>query len=212
MHKEMQTKQLSQWLKDSVNCLIDHQEGCCTYKLDDHLAVCVGWSGGYEDEPDESLIQAIDDLTFAINAAIKVWTSDDMRTDLDYINAPYYESGDVVDTAVSISEDEDYDKLAEYFLKEYEGLKDLEIRDDGLIISSKSLKTFYISVTETLKKTVEVHAEDKYEAIQKVSDAYHDEQIVLDSDDYVDVDFDDVTDDTIYNYELGGMPKFYEVQ
>ena len=212
MHKEMQTKQLSQWLKDSVNCLIDHQEGCCTYKLDDHLAVGVGWSGGYEDEPDESLIQAIDDLTFAINAAIKVWTSDDMRTDLDYINAPYYESGDVVDTAVSISEDEDYDKLAEYFLEEYERLKDLEIRDDGLIISSKSLKTFYISVTETLKKTVEVHAEDKYEAIQKVSDAYHDEQIVLDSDDYVDVDFDDVTDDTIYNYELGGMPKFYEIQ
>ena len=212
MHKEMQTKQLSQWLKDSVNCLIDHQEGCCTYKLDDHLAVCVGWSGGYEDEPDESLIQAIDDLTFAINAAIKVWTSDDMRTDLDYINAPYYESGDVVDTAVSISEDEDYDKLAEYFLEEYERLKDLEIRDDGLIISSKSLKTFYISVTETLKKTVEVHAEDKYEAIQKVTDAYHDEQIVLDSDDYVDVDFDDVTDDTIYNYELGGMPKFYEIQ
>ena len=212
MLKEMQTKQLSQWLKDSVNCLIDHQEGCCTYKLDDHLAVCVGWSGGYEDEPDESLIQAIDDLTFAINAAIKVWTSDDMRTDLDYINAPYYENGDVVDTTVSISEDEDYDKLAEYFLEEYERLKDLEIRDDGLIISSKPLKTFYISVTETLKKTVEVHAEDKYEAIQKVSDAYHDEQIVLESDDYVDVDFDDVTDDTIYNYELGGMPKFYEIQ
>ena len=212
MRKEMQTKQLSQWLKDSVNCLIDHQEGCCTYKLDDHLAVCVGWSGGYSDEPDESLIQGIDDLTFAINAAIKVWTSDDMRTDLDYINAPYYENGDVVDTTVSISEDEDYDKLAEYFLEEYERLKDLEIRDDGLIISSKPLKTFYISVTETLKKTVEVRAEDKYEAIQKVSDAYHDEQIVLDSDDYVDVDFDDVTDDTIYNYELGGMPKFYEIQ
>ena len=212
MLKEMQTKQLSQWLKDSVNCLIDHQEGCCTYKLDDHLAVCVGWSGGYEDEPDENLIQGIDDLTFAINAAIKVWTSDSMRTDLDYINAPYYENSDVVDTAVSISKNEDYDKLAEYFLEEYEKLKDLEIRDDGLIISSKPLKTFYISVTETLKKTVEVHAEDKYEAIQKVSDAYHDEQIVLDPDDYVDVDFDDVTDDTIYNYELGGMPKFYEIQ
>lgn len=212
MHKEMQTKQLSQWLKDSVNWLIDHQEGCCTYKLDDHLAVCVGWSNGYGSEPREDIIQGIDDLDYAVNAAIKVWTSDDMRTDLDYINAPYYPNGDVADVSVSISEDEDFDKLAEYFLKEYEGLKDLEIRDDGLIISSKPLKTFYISVTETLKKTVEVHAEDKYEAIQKVSDAYHDEQIVLDSDDYVDVDFDDVTDDTIYNYELGGMPKFYEVQ
>ena len=212
MLKEMQTKQLSQWLKDSVNWLIDHQEGCGTYKLDGHLAVCVGWSGGYEAEPDESLIQAIDDLTFAINAAIKVWTSDDMRTDLDYINAPYYENGDVIDIGIYISKNEDYNKLDEYFLEKEEKLKDLEIRDDGLIISKKPLKTFYISVTETLKKTVEVHAEDKYEAIQKVSDAYHDEQIVLDSDDYIDVDFDDVTDDTIYNYELGGMPKFYEVQ
>ena len=212
MQKEMQTKQLSQWLKDSVNCLIDYQEGCCTYKLDDHLAVCVGWSGGYPDEPDESLIQAKDDLTFAINAAIKVWTSDSMRTDLDYINAPYYENGDVIDIGISISKNEDYDKLAEYFLKEYEGLKDLEIRDDGLIISSKPLKTFYISVTETLNRIVEVHAEDKYEAIQKATDAYCDGQVVLDSDDYVEVDFSDETEETINNYELGGMPKFYEVQ
>lgn len=212
MNKEMQTKQLSQWLKESVNWLIDHQEGCGTHKLDDHLAVCVGWSGGYSNEPDENLIQGIDDLTFAVNAAIKVWTSDSMRTDLDYINAPYYKNGDVVDIGIAISKNEDYDKLAEYFLEEYEELKDLEIRDDGLIISSKSLKTFYISVTETLKKTVEVHATDEYEAIQKVSDAYHDDLFVLDSDDFVDVDFDDVTDETNYNYELGGMPRFYEVQ
>lgn len=212
MRKEMQTKQLSQWLKDSVNCLIDHQEGCCTYKLDDHLAVCVGWSAGYGDELREGIIQAKDEPDYAINAALKVWTSDSMRTDLDYINAPYYENSDVVDTAVSISEDEDYDKLAEYFLEEYERLKDLEIRDDGLIISSKPLKTFYISVTETLNRIVEVHAEDKYEAIQKATDAYCDGQVVLDSDDYVEVDFSDETEETINNYELGGMPKFYEIQ
>ena len=74
------------------------------------------------------------------------------------------------------------------------------------------MKTFYISVTETLKRTVEVHATDVCDAIQKVSDAYHAEQIVLDSDDYVDVDFHDETEETINNYELGGMPKFYEVQ
>ena len=74
------------------------------------------------------------------------------------------------------------------------------------------MKTFYISVTETLNRIVEVHAEDEYEAIHKVSDAYYDEQIVLDSDDYVDVQFNDETEETIYNYELGGMPKFYEIQ
>ena len=212
MNKETQTKQLSQWLKDSVNWLIDHQEGCCTNKLDDHLAVCVGWSAGYGNESREDVIQGIDDLDFAIVAALKVWTSDSMRTDLDYINAPYYETGEVIDIAVSISEEEDFDKLAEYFLEEYEGLKDLEIRDDGLIIPSKPLKTFYVSVTETLNKIVEVHATDSQEAIQKASDAYYDGQVVLDSDDYVDVDFNDETEETIYNYELGGMPKFYEVQ
>lgn len=136
MDKEMQTKILSQWLKDSVDWLVDHQAGCCTYKLDGHLAVCVGWSAGYSNEPDESVIQAIDDLTYAVNVALKVWTSDDMRTDLDYINAPYYENGDVVDIEVSVSEDENYDKLAEYFLKEYEELKDLGISDNGEIIEN----------------------------------------------------------------------------
>ena len=74
------------------------------------------------------------------------------------------------------------------------------------------MKTFYISITETLKKTVEVHAEDKYEAIQKATDAYRDGQIVLDSDDFVVAEFNDETEETINNYELGGMPKFYEVQ
>lgn len=74
------------------------------------------------------------------------------------------------------------------------------------------MKTFYIAITETLNRIVEVRAEDDYEAIQKVSDAYYDGQIVLDSDDYVDTDFNDETEETINNYELGGMPKFYEVQ
>lgn len=212
MNKEKQTKQLSQWLKDSVNWLIDHQEGCSTYKLDNHLAVCVGWSGGYSNEPDENLIQAIDDLTFAITAAIKVWTSDDMRTDLDYINAPYYKNGDVVDISIPISEDEDFDELAEGFLRQYERIKDLEIRDDGLIIPSKPLKTFYISITETLNRIVEVQANDKYEAIAKVEDACDNEIVELDRNDLVVRDIQDETEETIYSYELGGMPKFYEVK
>ena len=74
------------------------------------------------------------------------------------------------------------------------------------------MKTFYIAITETLNRIVEVHAEDKYEAIQKATDAYRDGQIVLDSDDFVVAEFNDETEETIYNYELGGMPKFYEVQ
>ena len=74
------------------------------------------------------------------------------------------------------------------------------------------MKTFYISITETLKRIVEVHAEDSSEALQKVADAYYNEEVVLDSDDFFERDFNDETEETINNYELGGMPKFYEVK
>ena len=74
------------------------------------------------------------------------------------------------------------------------------------------MKTYYISVTETLNKIVEVHAEDSSEALQKAEDAYYNGEIVLDSEDFVDTDFNDETEETINNYELGGMPKFYEIQ
>ena len=74
------------------------------------------------------------------------------------------------------------------------------------------MKTFYISITETLNRIVEVHAEDSSEALQKAEDAYYNEEIVLDSDDFVDTDFNDETEETINSYDLGGMPKFYEVK
>ena len=74
------------------------------------------------------------------------------------------------------------------------------------------MKTFYIAITETLNRIVEVHAEDKYEAIQKATDAYRDGQIVLDSDDFAVAEFNDETEEIINNYDLGGMQKFYEVQ
>lgn len=41
---------VAKWLKESTDWLIDNQQGCCTLKLDDHLAICVGWSAGYGDE------------------------------------------------------------------------------------------------------------------------------------------------------------------
>lgn len=124
---------VAKWLEESKNWLIDHQSGCCTLKLDDRLAICVGWSGGYGDEPREDVIQAIDNLDYAINAGIKVWTSDDLRTDLEFINFPYKENGDVYDDAISLSKDEDFDWLAEALITDYEALEGLEISKDGLV-------------------------------------------------------------------------------
>ena len=74
------------------------------------------------------------------------------------------------------------------------------------------MKTFYIGITETLNRIVEVHAEDSDEALQKAEDAYYNGEIVLDSEDFVDTDFTDETEQTLDRYDLGGMPKFYEIQ
>ena len=74
------------------------------------------------------------------------------------------------------------------------------------------MKTYYIRVTESLVKTGEVHAENEQEALQKAEDSYYNGEIVLDSEDFVDTQFNDETEETINNYELGGMPKFYEIQ
>ena len=76
----------------------------------------------------------------------------------------------------------------------------------------KDAKTFYISITETLNRIVEVQAENESEAIQKVSDAYYAGDIVLDSEDFVDTEFEDDTERLLESYDNGGLPKYYEVK
>jgi hypothetical protein len=104
--------------------------------------------------------------------------------------------------------------MTKYFANLLAKTKLLGYRQYGqkYFIGVNIMKTFYISVTETLNRIVEVHAEDSSEALQKAEEAYYNEEIVLDSEDFVNTDFNDETEETINNYELGGMPKFYEVK
>lgn len=125
---------IAQFIKKSVEWLQENQEGCCRYKLDDHLAIFVGWSGGYGEEKRNDVIQAVDDPDFAINVGIKVWTSDYMQTDYDWLNFPYYENGDVLDMGFNIAPEEDYDMIANDLLEWYEDVKDLKMNDSGMII------------------------------------------------------------------------------
>lgn len=134
---EFTVDNVAKWLKDSTDWLIDNQSGCSTLKLDDRLAICVGWSNGFGDEPRKDLIQAIDDLDYAVVAGLKVWTSDDLRTDYDWINFPYRKSGDVYDNTYTIAEDEDFDWLANALITDYEVLEGFTIEKDGLIKEAK---------------------------------------------------------------------------
>ena len=99
----MTKQKLAKEIKYAVEWLIKEDCGCVTIKLDDTLAVCVGWSDGY-DVTDTDVIHSKQSPTWCINAGIKVWTSDSMRTDNDFINSTNYDdTEDVWDTDVAIS-------------------------------------------------------------------------------------------------------------
>ena len=126
--------EIAKFVKESVEWLIEEQQGCCTHRLDDHLAVCVGWSAGYGDEPRTDVIQAKDSYDWGINVGIKVWTSDAaMLTDYDWINFPYDED-DVWDMGLAVTPNDDYEVIARSLLRWYDEVKDLELDDTGLIL------------------------------------------------------------------------------
>ena len=131
MRMEFTMDNVAKWLKESTDWLIDNQQGCCTLKLDDRLAICVGWSNGFGDEPRKDVIQAIDNLDYAVVAGVKVWTSDDMRTDFDFINFPFCKGGDVYDDTYTIAKNEDFNWLANALITDYEVLEGLELDTDG---------------------------------------------------------------------------------
>ena len=130
--KTYTVKTLAKEIKAAVKWLKEEDHGCVTLKLDGTLAVCVGWSDGF-DPYDETVIHSKTFPTYAICAAIKAWGSDSMRTDLDWIDAPYYEDESIYDTEQPISPDQNYKWLAENFLKDYDILKKMDIDENGLI-------------------------------------------------------------------------------
>lgn len=124
---------LINFLKEQIKYYKTDGYGCSTFKLDDTLAICVGWSDGY-DVSDTNIIHSNSDPSFCVNAGIKVWTSDDLRTDYDWINSPYFEDGTVWDTSMTLSQYEDYEALADYFLQEYNDMLKYDIDRNGKIL------------------------------------------------------------------------------
>jgi hypothetical protein len=126
---------IAKFVKESVEWLQEMQQGCCRYKLDDHLAVFVGWSAGYGEEKRYDVIQAKDYPDYGINVGIKVWTSDDLWTDYDWLNFPYRaEDGEVWDMGMSIAPNDNYEHIADDLLRMYDEAKWFRLADDGKIL------------------------------------------------------------------------------
>lgn len=51
-------------------------------------------------------------------------------------------------------------------------------------------RLFKVTITETLRRTVEVEANDPGDAEQMVSDGWHNSKYILDSEDFTDVEFE----------------------
>jgi hypothetical protein len=127
--------EITNFIKESVEWLVAEQQGCATYKIDDHLAICVGWSAGYGKEARNDVIQAKDNPDYGINVGVKVWTSDtSMLTDYEWIQFPYYNDGEVLDMEMSIIPNENYDHIADVLLKWYDEVENLVLADDGRIL------------------------------------------------------------------------------
>ena len=125
---------IAKFVKESVEWLQKEQQGCCRYQLDDHLAIYVGWSAGYGEEARDDVIQAKDDPDFGIDVGIKVWTSDYMQTDFDWLNFPYYDDGEVLDMSLSVEPNDNYEHIAANLLYWYNTAKYLRLADDGKIL------------------------------------------------------------------------------
>lgn len=70
-----------------------------------------------------------------------------------------------------------------YFMENREdALRDYDIRD-------RDASAFKVTITETLKLTVEVEAKDRHEAEQMISDNWRNSEYVLDADNFAGVKF-----------------------
>lgn len=126
---------IAKFIAESVKWLIKEQLGCCRYQLDEHLAIFVGWSAGYGDEKRDDVIQAKNSLDWGINVGVKVWTSDYLQTDYDFLNFPYRaEDGEVWDMGMSIAPNDDYEHITDTLLEWYDEVKHLKLANDGKIL------------------------------------------------------------------------------
>lgn len=164
---------IAKFIEESVQWLIKEKQGCCRYQLDDHLAIFVGWSAGYGDEKRDDVIQDPDALDWGIDVGLKVWTSDYMQTDYDYLNFPY-DDEDVWDMGLSVSPNANYDHLAKSMLEWYNEAKELDMTDNGKILP-REVEYDVVCFERTLKIKFSKGSNIDKDEILKLLDRLYDE-------------------------------------
>ena len=99
-----------------------------------YVMACYGDPANY-DEEDVKLFATSKNGESIVLGKIAV-NSDDLQADYDWDwTMPYYEdNGEVIDTEREFYKEEDFNRVAQEIMKEYDDIKDLNIEDDGRIL------------------------------------------------------------------------------
>lgn len=125
---------LASWLKEEVEFLKDNSSYVGGWnQLGNGLAVVVLWEPGFGTDKRDDVIQAQDDLDYALCAGIKIYNPSDTP---DGWNTILDKDGDVLLDTISISPDEDFKELAKDLLKQYDGVKDVDYDKAGHILNN----------------------------------------------------------------------------
>ena len=134
--KKWREQKAAAFIKESVEWLLQQDCGCCTIRFSKSTQLAVGWENGF-DPKDPSIIHSKSEPEWGICVGIKALEGDDMMTDFEWLTTPYAVDGDNIgeefsNLEVSLSPEFDYEKDAEYLIREYNDLlKEYKVRRDG---------------------------------------------------------------------------------
>lgn len=120
-------KKVADFLQSAVNTITTTDYTCSKFDLDEDLGLFVGWLPGYS--PEDADTDYIDcaateenPVYWGVNAGIKIKAT--LWCDFEYLNSPWFvNDGYVVDNDCTISKNEDYTRLARYYIKEYNAIR-----------------------------------------------------------------------------------------
>lgn len=171
-------KEIVNFLTGARKALLEDSYTCCHKKIPDTNLCLVA---GLEDEEEDEITKVVVGIKVCVSA---------MQTDyyLDF-NFPFFKDGDCLVDEITLSSESDYMEVADYFLKELEGMskyiiddrtgeilgnkvvEDLEREIDDLVSAFSDKEDFEIMSTKIAE--ADITEEEREELRQDLEDAFY---------------------------------------